>query len=291
MESDQRSSGSDSEFAPAKINLFLHVTGKREDGYHLLDSLAVFAGIADQITYAPSDTLTLAVTGPFAAPLVNEPDNLVLRAARMLAADSGIDPLGALILNKQVPVASGVGGGSADAAAALRLLCRVWGLNPTVAALERIAASLGADVPVCLRNRPARMRGVGERLTAAPSLPPYGLVLVNPGVPLSTVSVFRARTGGYSPEARLPDGWATTEMMARSLSGLTNDLEAPAISLAPAIRDVLRALTGTSGCLLARMSGSGATCFGLFGDVRKAEAAAGELSGRGWWSWGGAQSG
>lgn len=283
--------GGDSEFASAKVNLFLHVTGRRDDGYHLLDSLVVFAEIADRITYEPADALTLTVTGPFAPSLAAEPDNLVLRAARMLAEEAGVRPMGALTLNKQIPVASGIGGGSADAAAALRLLCRVWRLSMEAQVLERIAARLGADVPVCLRGTPQRMRGVGEHLTAAPSLPACGLVLVNPGVPLATVSVFRARTGGYSPEAALPAGWTTVPEMAAALMRMTNDLEPPAIGLVPSIGDVLRAIAETKGCLLARMSGSGATCFGLFASAEAASVAARELARPGWWRWGGALAG
>jgi 4-diphosphocytidyl-2-C-methyl-D-erythritol kinase len=277
----------DAEFAPAKVNLFLHVTGKRPDGYHLLDSLVVFAGIADRIAYQPSGELSLAITGPFAASLAPEPDNLVLRAARVLAAEGGLHPTGALTLDKQIPVASGIGGGSADAAAALRLLCRVWQLSPADPDLDRIAVKLGADVPVCLRNAPRRMRGVGDWLTPAPSLPPCGLVLANPGVPLATASVFRQRAGDFSPEAALPDGWRAVKEMAESLSGLSNDLEAPAIGIVPAIRDVLGAISETKGCLLTRMSGSGATCFGLYADGRDAVAASRQLARPGWWSWGG----
>jgi 4-diphosphocytidyl-2-C-methyl-D-erythritol kinase len=281
----------ESESAPAKVNLYLHITGKRDDGYHLLDSLAVFAGLADRLTFASSTELSLTVTGPFASSLSAEPDNLVLRTARMLAAENDIQPTGALTLEKNIPVASGIGGGSADAAAALRLLCRAWRLNPGPPALDRIAAALGADVPVCLRNRPLRMRGVGEKLTPAPALPRFGLVLVNPGVPLATVSVFRARSGHGSGEAVLPDRWDTAGSMAAALSGLTNDLEAAAITLVPSINDVLRAIAGTRGCLLARMSGSGASCFGLFGTDREAEAAAREIARPGWWSWGGTLAG
>jgi len=181
------------ERAPAKVNLFLHVTGKRADGYHLLDSLAVFAGVADRLSFVPAETLSLAVTGPFVASLSAEPDNLVLRAARALAEACGVRPSGALTLDKHIPVASGTGGGSADAAAALRLLCRAWNVAPDAAVLERIASGLGADVPVCLRNQPLRMRGVGEILTPAPELPECGMVLVNPGIPLATAAVFRAR--------------------------------------------------------------------------------------------------
>ena len=277
----------DFERAPAKVNLFLHVTGRRDDGYHLLDSLAVFAGVADRIAFAPSGTLTLTVTGPFATSLTAEPDNLVLRAARALATEANVSPTGTLTLDKHIPVASGIGGGSADAAATLRLLRRAWGANVTDSALDRIAATLGADVPVCLRNQPMRMRGVGDHLTPAPTLPPCGLLLVNPGMPLATASVFRARAGGYSPAAVLPDGWDTPQTLAATLAGLSNDLEPAAIGLVPAIREVLQAIAAAPGCLLARMSGSGATCFGLFPDVGAASAAAVRLARPGWWRWGG----
>jgi 4-diphosphocytidyl-2-C-methyl-D-erythritol kinase len=277
--------------APAKVNLFLHVTGKRADGYHLLDSLVVFAGIADRIAFAPSGTLSLKISGPFAGSLHAEQDNLVLRAARALAAEAGIPPSGALHLDKQIPVASGIGGGSADAAAALRLLCRVWGVRPAGTVLDRIASGLGADVPVCLRSRPMRMRGVGEILTPAPALPQCGLVLVNPGVPLATKAVFGARCGEFSPEAALPAGWETAREMAGWLSRAGNDLETPAAGLVPAIRDVLSAIAGSPGCLLARMSGSGATCFGLFASAGDAEAAAAGIASPDWWSWGGPLAG
>ena len=282
---------SDAEQAPAKVNLFLHVTGRRPDGYHMLDSLVVFAGIADRIAVAPALDLSLSITGPFAPSLAAEPDNLVLRAARALADEAGVRPTGSLRLDKQIPVASGIGGGSADAAAALRLLCRTWRLNVTAPALDRIAADLGADVPVCLRNRPMRMRGVGEILTQAPSLPCCGLVLVNPGIPLATVSVFRARSGDFSRDAVLPCGWQTVQEMTAWLSGVANDLEAPALGLVPAIGEVLHAIAVTQGCLLARMSGSGATCFGLFANAATAEAAAAELARPSWWSWGGSLAG
>jgi 4-diphosphocytidyl-2-C-methyl-D-erythritol kinase len=273
--------------APAKVNLFLHVTGKRADGYHLLDSLAVFAEVADRLSFAPETGLSLRVTGPFASSLAAEPDNLVLRAAHALAEACGIQPAGMLTLEKRLPVASGIGGGSADAAAALRLLCRAWQVSPSGAALDRIASGLGADVPVCLRSTPLRMGGIGEFLTPAPSLPSCGLLLVNPGVPLATVPVFRARSGEFSPAARLPDGWDNAQDMAASLEGLSNDLEAAAISLVPAISGILNAIADTQGCLLARMSGSGATCFGLYASAAEAEAAAARLARPAWWCEGG----
>jgi 4-diphosphocytidyl-2-C-methyl-D-erythritol kinase len=277
----------DAELAPAKVNLFLHVIGKRADGYHLLDSLVVFAGVADRIAVAPAEDLSLAVTGPFAPSLAAEPNNLVLRAARGLAAAAGTQAAGALCLDKQIPVASGIGGGSADAAAALRLLCRVWRLQLADTVLDRVAVGLGADVPACRRGRPMRMRGTGEMLTPAPAMPRCGIVLVNPGIPLATASVFRARSGSFSREAMLPGGWDTAGQMAADLSGMANDLQPAAIGLVPAIADVLHAIAATRDCLLARMSGSGATCLGLFANAAAARAAAVELARPGWWSWGG----
>lgn len=285
-----------SEFAPAKVNLYLHVTGRRADGYHLLDSLAVFPAVGDRLFAAPADALSLSVEGRFGADLAGEADNLVLRAARALGGTPGGWTKGARIrLEKHLPVASGIGGGSADAAAALRLLCRLWGRPPAATsmalapiALAPIALTLGADVPVCLAGRPARMRGVGEVLGAAPGLPLAGMVLVNPGVSLATAEVFRARTGGFSASAELPASWPDAAAMAAGLAKLRNDLQPPAIALRPVIGAVLMALEAVPGCLLARMSGSGATCFGLFPDAATAEAAARALVRPGWWCWGGA---
>ena len=194
--------------APAKVNLYLHVTGRRADGYHLLDSLAVFGPAADLLAAAPAAALTLALEGPFAAGLAAEPDNLVLRAARALAAEAGLPGGAALRLAKHLPVASGIGGGSADAAAALRLLDRLWGLGLPEARLAAIAARLGADVPVCLASRPRRMQGVGEVLRPAPALPDCGLLLVNPGVALATPAVFRARPRRLHPGRRAARGLA-----------------------------------------------------------------------------------
>ncbi|MDI3308648.1 MAG: 4-(cytidine 5'-diphospho)-2-C-methyl-D-erythritol kinase [Acetobacteraceae bacterium] len=268
--------------APAKVNLFLHVTGRRADGYHLLDSLVVFGPAADVLHAAPADGLSLALEGPFGARLEAEPDNLVLRAARALAAAAGIEPRAALRLEKRLPVASGIGGGSADAAAALRLLDRLWGLGLGAARLREIGAGLGADVPVCIESRPARMGGVGEALSPAPLLPDCGLLLVNPGVTLATPAVFRARSGDFSPSAVLSPGWPDAAAMARDLAALRNDLEAPAMALCPSVVEVLAALAALPGCLLARMSGSGATCFGLFVDAAAARSAA-RLLPQGWW--------
>lgn len=182
-----------SEFAPAKVNLHLHVVGRRDDGYHLLDSLVVFAGVGDRLSVVEDEGLSLSVTGPFAAGLEAEADNLVLLAARALAHHAGVRPMGALVLEKNLPVASGIGGGSADAAAALRMLGRFWGLSGDLPG--SLTAGLGADVPICMFSRPAVMSGIGEGLTPVPPLPDVGIVLVNPGVAVSTPAVFRSRTG------------------------------------------------------------------------------------------------
>ncbi|MBU6425887.1 MAG: 4-(cytidine 5'-diphospho)-2-C-methyl-D-erythritol kinase [Rhodospirillales bacterium] len=268
-------------FAPAKVNLYLHVTGKRADGYHLLDSLAVFPAVGDEVTVEAADALTLSLGGPFGAALQSEPDNLLLKAARALAPGRGAR----LSLEKNLPVASGIGGGSADAAACLRALSALWEIK--TADLPGIALQLGADVPVCLRSSPARMQGIGEILAPAPRLPEFGMVLVNPGVAVPTPSVFKARTGAFSPAPALPAMWPNAAAMAADLRLCGNDLQAVAISIQPVIGDVLTALAALPGALLARMSGSGATCFALFNTAAEAEAAAQRITQEGWWCWGG----
>jgi 4-diphosphocytidyl-2-C-methyl-D-erythritol kinase len=216
---------------------------------------------------------------------------LVLRAARALAAEAGGEAGARMTLEKRLPVASGIGGGSADAAAALRLLARQWQVRGVD--LAAVAATLGADVPVCLAGRPVRMEGVGEVLSPAPHLPRFGMTLVNPGVPLATEAVFRARAGAFQMPADLPAGWDDAAAMAAALRGLENGLEAAARVLCAAVSAALAALVAQPGCLLARMSGSGATCFGLFATVAEAAAAAASVQRRapGWWTWGGAGSG
>lgn len=276
------------EAAPAKVNLYLHVLGRRADGYHRLDSLVAFAGCGDLLEVRPAETLRLELAGPFAAALATEADNLVLRAAQALAAAAGVPARAVLRLDKHLPVASGIGGGSADAAATLRALTRLWNLPAERIPLGRLAAGLGADVPVCLAGRPARMGGIGEMLTAAPDLPRSGLVLVNPRIALPTAAVFRARSGGFSAPPALPAAWPTAAAMAADLARCSNDLEAAAIALCPPIAAVLAALRAQPDCLLARMSGSGATCFGLFADAERAGRAAATLADTGWWCWGGA---
>ncbi|HQT89074.1 MAG TPA: 4-(cytidine 5'-diphospho)-2-C-methyl-D-erythritol kinase [Acidiphilium sp.] len=269
--------------ARAKVNLFLHVIGRRADGMHRLDSLAVFPPVGDVIARTPHAPLSLQIDGPFAAGLVGEADNLVLRAARGFSASAGRVAEGAFRLTKNLPVASGIGGGSADAAAALRLLAADWGC----AVPAELAVSLGADVPVCVASEPARMGGIGELLLPAPDLPGFSMVLVNPGVAVATADIFRARSGGFSEPANLPASWPDATAMAADLAQLRNDLEPPALALEPIIGTVLNALRAQPGCLLARMSGSGATCFALFANAADALSAASALRQPGWWVWGG----
>ncbi|MBI1245400.1 MAG: 4-(cytidine 5'-diphospho)-2-C-methyl-D-erythritol kinase [Alphaproteobacteria bacterium] len=273
------------EFAPAKINLSLHVVGKRVDGYHLLDSLVAFADIGDEVAAAPGELLSLALGGPFATALAGEPDNLVLRAARALAAASATDEGAKIRLTKNLPVASGIGGGSSDAAATLRALGRLWGGLPPRERLDELAYALGADTIVCLDPRASWMSGTGETVEPAGELPEAGLVLVNPGIAVPTPMVFRARTGPFSKPERFPIP-ADAPGLARALAATSNDLAGPALRLAPAIGEALAALESLPGALLSRMSGSGATCFGLFADRPAAAAAAKTLKSRapaGWW--------
>lgn len=276
------------EAAPAKVNLYLHVTGRRADGYHLLDSLVVFAGEGDRIEVAPAGDFSLEVTGPFAAEVPGGGDNLVLRAARALAeaASGAAAGRGAAIrLEKRLPVASGIGGGSADAAATLRALVRLWRLQPEPTALSRLALALGADVPMCLDGRPAFVAGVGEELTPAPALPPFALLLVNPRVALPTPKVFAGRRGPFSPSGRFARSPRDAAELATLLADRRNDLSPPAIALVPEVADLLQLLAATPGVRLARMSGSGATCFALLDDAAAAGAAARSISAArpGWW--------
>jgi len=272
------------ERARAKINLFLHLGERRSDGYHELESLVAFAGIGDELSFAPSDALSLAMDGPFAPSLQNESGNLVLKAAQALAANAGISPNAKIALTKNLPVASGIGGGSADAAAALRGLCRLWKLSPLRDALDEIALSLGSDVPVCLQSKSAWMTGRGEHV-APISLPRISMVLVNPGVAVSTAGVFaklQSRSGTGHPK---PDDIASATDLAAYLKTTANDLEAPACEIAPVIEEALTALLNT-GALLARLSGSGATCFGLYERDADAERAANTIAKtrKGWWA-------
>ena len=267
-------------FAAAKVNLTLHVTGRREDGYHLLDSLVVFAGVGDRLRLTPAPDTTLTVGGPFAAGVPTDGSNLILRAAALMDG-----PPVAIHLDKCLPPASGIGGGSADAAATLRALSAMgWQARPE---FDAVVLRLGADVPVCLAGHPCRMQGIGERLSPAPALPDCWLVLVNPGCPVPTGPVFAALQGRFGPGmGALPDRFDDATDLSRWLSAQRNDLQPPALTLAPPVADALSALTGLPGCLLARMSGSGGTCFGIFASDAAAGAGAAQISAAepGWWA-------
>ena len=271
--------------APAKLNLYLHVTGRRDDGYHLLDSLVVFAGACDILRFAPADDLSLTLDGPFAGALADQDDNLVLRAARLLAERGGVAARAAIHLEKHLPVAAGLGGGSADAAAALRGLAALWKLSPGPDELAAMALTLGADVPACLAGRATFMGGIGESLEPPPALPEAHVALVNPGVGLATAAVFGARHGAFSEPARFCEAPVDAKALAGLLAERANDLEGPARRFCPAVATALEALGAEPGCLLARMSGSGATCFGLFADGGAAAAAVRHMAAErpNWW--------
>ena len=260
--------------APAKLNLYLHVTGRRADGYHELDSLVTFTALADTLEIAPAESLRLSVTGPFADAL-DAGDNLAAQAATALAEKLGRPADVRITLDKRIPVAAGLGGGSADAAAVLRGLAQLWRLGAEHAGdLRETALGLGADVPVCLDSRAAHMAGIGEALSAPPHLPSCGVLLVNPGVPVPTGPVFAARRGPFSAASRIDEAPQNAPALAALLRSRRNDLEQPALAQVPEIGRVLARLAAVPGCLLARMSGSGGTCFGLFGDEAAAAGAA-----------------
>ena len=269
--------------APAKINLYLHVTGRRADGYHELDSLVMFASVGDALTVTETPgggRPTLTLDGPFAGVLKDEApeSNLVIRAVNALADHLGRAPEVAVTLTKGLPVASGIGGGSADAAACLRALATLWSVPLNDPALIGLAAGLGADVPVCLTSCAAYFGGIGERLDAAPLLPACPALLVNPGVAVPTPAVFRARTGPFSAAARLDRPPESVQALAAVLAARRNDLTEAAIAVASEIAAVLAALDASRDVLLSRLSGSGATCFALYPDDQAAAFAGAALS-------------
>ncbi|MBL8631002.1 MAG: 4-(cytidine 5'-diphospho)-2-C-methyl-D-erythritol kinase [Rhodospirillaceae bacterium] len=249
-------------FAPAKINLFLHVTGKRADGYHLLESLVAFADIGDDIIAEEAAATRVSIHGPYGEAL-NPTDNSVLQAARFYAAFHSIAAHTQFTLTKNLPVASGIGGGSADAAATLHALEGLYGRPmPDAKALT----TLGADVPVCVHGQPIMMRGIGEAITPIAAFPVCDVVLINPGRSVATVDVFRRLEAPYSTPLVQPtaQGWPTLGALADFLQTTRNDLVKPALTLVPEVSAVVAALSRAPGCVVARMSGSGATCFGVF---------------------------
>jgi 4-diphosphocytidyl-2-C-methyl-D-erythritol kinase len=272
-----------SEDGRAKVNLTLRVVGRRADGYHDLESVVAFADCADRLTLTAGPELSLKTTGPLAQACGETADNLVLKAARLLAEVVPDLKSGEFILDKVLPVAAGIGGGSADAAAALRLLARLNGLALDDSRLNEVALRTGADVPVCLASRACDMAGVGETLLPL-SLPKLPCVMINPRVPVATKDVFKAlglRTGELLVGANdvieapaWPEAGASIAEWVAALSAVANDLEAPAMRLQPAIGEVLSALRSVDGVMLARMSGSGATCFAIFANAAAAQRAA-----------------
>lgn len=287
--------------APAKINLYLHITGRRDDGYHLLDSLVGFSDIGDRLTITPADQFSLRIDGPFAknftAPDMDaspQSGNLVARAAWAMARATGrANPGVAIHLTKNLPLASGIGGASSDAAATIRGLCQLWRVDPDADFIAPLALSLGADVPVCLRGTAAFMRGIGDVVTPAPAIPAglgagMDIVLVNPLVPCPTPGVFRAYAQDQAPFSAplvADPQWQDSGDFIAALRSTRNDLTAAATATVPAIRTILDALGAMDGCALARLSGSGATCFGLFASPAAAEQAAAKIKTHhpGWW--------
>lgn len=266
--------------APAKVNLTLHITGQRDDGYYLVDSLVVFGGASDRLVFEPSSHLHLSVKGPFADGLRQEPDNLIVRAARLLAKELNVPAQAALTLEKQLPISSGIAGGSSDAAAALLGLLRLWERTIKDEKLRAIALRLGADVPMCLEGSCLRAEGIGDQMQRGPIMPrDLGLVLINPRVPISTSDIFkRLKNKQNAPMGPVPSAFLSAKALADWLSDQRNDLEMPAMEQIPIIETVLQALNDDGDCLFARMAGSGATCFGLFASAKHAEYAARRLS-------------
>lgn len=262
--------------APAKVNLFLHVGAPAADGFHPICSLMVFADVGDRVSLGAGDAFGLTLRGPFAAGLGADGDNLVLRAARAFVAEARRPvEAAAFVLEKNLPVASGLGGGSSDAGAALRLLRDELGGGMDEARLEAVAASLGADGAACLWGRPVLAQGRGERLSPAPGMPPLDAVLVNPGVAVSTPDVYRRldAAGAFGDVAPppMPDAFEDVQELAAWLATQRNDLEAPAVAAAPEVGAVLATLRDEPEALLARVSGSGGTCFALCADDIEAE--------------------
>lgn len=272
--------------APAKINLYLHVTGKRPDGYHLLDSLFVFADISDELHIESAEKLSFSIEGEFAENLKEEKNNIVIKAAEILAKALGITPSVNIKLIKKLPVAAGLGGGSADAAAVLVGLSQLWESTLSKEELAEIALQLGADVPACLQKCPLNISGIGEIITKAPSLPKIWIVLVNPKVKVPTPDVFKARAKPFTAFMPINTACNDIDSFVFELKKRSNDLTEAACSLAPEIADTLEIISQQQDCLISRMSGSGATCFGLFANKEHAETAVRLIKSKkpNWWT-------
>lgn len=263
--------------APAKINLFLHITGKRDDGYHLLQSLMAFVDVGDEMEFSRHDSLFIDIDGPFAGDMPAPHENLVYKAAQLLAADYRITAQGRVTLNKKLPVASGIAGGSSDAATALAGFAKLWGLPEEQNRLQKLAQKLGADVPACLARKPVWAEGIGEKITPLPEMPPMHFVLANPMVATPTPEVFRRFRAKFSPPLQFSGRRKTASEWIADLKKYRNDLLDAALEVTPKIRDVLGALQDTPNCHFARLSGSGATCFGVYDHAETAMAAVNKL--------------
>ncbi len=261
--------------APAKINLYLHITGMRDDGFHLLDSLIAFTKFGDEITVEPSDEITITSHGPYASGMPIGEENLMMRIARKLQKFASTDTGAAIHVEKNIPVSAGVGGGSADAIAVMRGLIELWGLKISDDQIYQLTLELGTDLPVCYFGKSAFVNGIGENIHPASPLPDCGILLINPNVTLSTPVVFENRKGGYSPEDSFIDKKINSpEKLAQLLDERCNDLTPAAKQLVPIIGEVLNILKRSPECLAYKMSGSGATCWGLFKNLADAERAA-----------------
>ncbi len=268
-------------FAPAKINLFLHLTGKLSNGYHTLDSLVSFADIGDHISIEPAKSFSFHVTGEFAESFNNDEKascidggNLVIKAARGLSqiVDKALNVK--ITLTKNLPLASGIGGGSSDAAATIWGLQEFWGLAHDANYMPSLTKKLGADVPVCLYCRPSLMRGIGDEITPAPEMPEIPILLINPLVSCSTADIFLHHNGDFKKDISLPDKFSSANDLVKTLESLDNDLFNPSIKLVPEISNIMNALSTQQKCIFSRMSGSGATCFGLFETMKDAQQSA-----------------
>lgn len=271
--------------APAKLNLSLHVIGKRADGYHLLESLVVFTQFGDVLRVTPAETLSLTITGEFAADIGPITGNLVLKAAHALRIAANVTSGAALVLEKNIPVGAGLGGGSADAAATLKLLMKHWGVIVPAATLQALALRLGADVPMCLLSHPLMARGIGEDITPLPlKLPPLPLVLVYPRVPIATAELFAHHTLEAPPATPMLDT-TNAETLLESLAGTRNQLQRTAVTLTPEVAEVLLVLNTALQARFVRMTGSGSACFAITDDKAAAERLAREIHSQypHWW--------
>ena len=258
--------------APAKVNLFLHVTGKRKDGYHLLQSLVTFANYGDNLTITPAEHFSITIDNPFTA--LDEENNLVTRAANTLAQTLQKDLDCNIHLTKKIPIGAGLGGGSADAATTIKGLLQYWNESISGSQLDEILVSLGADVPICYQNQSAIIQGIGEEIIPLPSLPDLPTLLVYPNKFCPTIDIFKTYEKDFSSPIPIPEKFTVKEDLYDFLKQQTNDLTQAACHQIPTIKDVLTLINKQQGCALSRMSGSGSSCFGLFDNVENSQAAA-----------------